>query len=179
MTINDIIITLIKSLIGAETIIFSDQNAPRPSLPYWTLHLSSQRKVGRDSYSQGVDHNGDQMVCGVREITVQLQRFGPDSDVACAYLRDNLSRTTVMEDWQRSNIALYNVGDVLNVPYKLDNSRFEQRSNIDLFIRVGTELLDRVGIIEELEISSEYITNQTLDFNQSNQEIARVITVML
>ena len=179
MTVKATLYTLVKALIGAETLVFADQNAPRPPLPYWTLRLAAQRAVGEDAYSQGVDANGDQLISGVREITVQVQRFGPDSDVACADLRDNLSRTTVSETWQVQKIALYDVGDVLNVPYKLDNSQLEPRASVDLFVRFGTELLDRVGWIDTVEMDAGYVTNQTQGFDEPNLDQAEVITVVL
>ena len=179
MTVKATLYTLVKALIGAETLVFADQNAPRPPLPYWTLRLAAQRAVGEDAYSQGADANGDQLISGVREITVQVQRFGPDSDVACADLRDNLSRTTVSETWQVQKIALYDVGDVLNVPYKLDNSQLEPRASVDLFVRFGTELLDRVGWIDTVEMDAGYVTNQTQGFDDPNPDLAEVITVVL
>ena len=179
MTVKATLYTLVKALIGAETLVFADQNAPRPPLPYWTLRLAAQRAVGEDAYSQGVDANGDQLVSGVREITVQVQRFGPDSDVACADLRDNLSRTTVSEAWQVEKIALYDVGDVLNVPYKLDNSQLEPRASVDLFVRFGTELLDRVGWIDTVAMDAGYVTNQTQGFDEPNLDLSEVITVVL
>jgi len=179
MTVKATLYTLVKALIGAETLVFADQNAPRPPLPYWTIRLAAQRAVGEDAYSQGVDANGDQLISGVREITVQVQRFGPDSDVACADLRDNLSRTTVSETWQVQKIALYDVGDVLNVPYKLDNSQLEPRASVDLFVRFGTELLDRVGWIDTVEMDAGYVTNQTPGFDDPNLDLAEVITVVL
>jgi len=179
MTVKSTLHTLIQAVIGAETLVFADQNAPRPPLPYWTLRLSAQRQVGEDAYGQGVDVNGDQLVSGVREITVQVQRFGTDSDVACADLRDNLSRTTILEQWQIQKIALYDIGDVLNVPYKLDNSQLEPRASVDLFVRFGTELLDRVGVIETVETAAGYVTNQTPGFDEPNPDLAEVITVVL
>lgn len=179
MSVKDTLYTLLKASVGSETLVFADQNAPRPPLPYWTLRLSAQRKIGDDAYSQGVDDNGDQLVSGVREITVQVQRFGTDSDVLCADLRDNLSRTTVLEEWQRQKIALYDLGDVLNVPYKLDNSQLEPRASVDLFVRFGTELLDRVGVIDTVETSAGFVTNQTPGFDEANPDLAEVITVVL
>lgn len=177
MTVKTKIHTLIKALIGTETLIFANQNAPRPALPYWTVRLSSRRAVGSDEYSQGVDSNGDQLVSGVREITIQIQRIGTDSDASFADLRDNLSKTTVLEEWQRQKIALYDIGPVQNVPYKLDDSQLEPRASIDIFARIGTELLDRVGIIDTVEINAEYVTNQTLGFDEPNPDIEEVITV--
>lgn len=179
MTVKTSLYTLVKALIGTETLIFADQNSPRPPLPYWTIRLSSQRALGDDTYGQGVTIDGDQLVSGVREITVQVQRFGPDSDSACADLRDNLSRTTILETWQLQKIALYDIGDVLNVPYKLDNSQLEPRASVDLFVRFGTELLDRVGVIETVETTSNYVTNQTKGFDEVNPDLAEVITSVL
>lgn len=179
MSVKDTLYTLLKASVGSETLVFADQNAPRPPLPYWTLRLSAQRQVGKDSYSQGVDDSGDQLVSGVREITVQVQRIGTDSDVSCADLRDNLSKTTVLEEWQRQKIALYDLGDVLNVPYKLDNSQLEPRASVDLFVRFGTELLDRVGVIETVNVSAGVVTNQTLVFDEANPDLAETVTVVL
>ena len=34
MTVKATLYTLVKALIGAETLVFADQNAPRPPLPY-------------------------------------------------------------------------------------------------------------------------------------------------
>jgi hypothetical protein len=179
MSLKSTLQALIKAVIGDEALIFADQNSPRPSLPYWTMRISAQRAIGVDAYSQGVDDDGDQLVTGVREVTVQMQRFGTDSDVACADLRDNLSRTTILEQWQIQKIALYDIGDVLNVPYKLDNSQLEPRASVDLFVRFGTELLDRVGVIETVETAAGYVTNQTLGFDEPNSDLAEVITVVL
>jgi hypothetical protein len=177
--ISQIVHQLISDLVTPEVLIFADQNAPRPPLPYWTIRLSTQRLVGKDSYSQGVDNNGDQAVSGVREITVQVQRLGENSVDFCADLRDSLSRTTVNETWQVEKIALYDVGDVLNIPYKLDNSQLEPRASIDLFIRFGTEILDRVGWVETVETNANYVTNQSLDIEETNLDLAETIVVVL
>jgi len=179
MAVKDTLYTLIKASIGAEELIFADQNAPRPSLPYWTMRLSAQRAVGIDAYSQGVDDLGDQKVLGVREVTVQVQRHGEDSDTACADFRDVLSKTSVLETWQVQKIALYDTGDVLNVPFKLDNAQLEPRSSVDLFVRFGTELLDRVGIIDTVEATGQYVTNLEIGFDETNPELTNVITVVL
>lgn len=179
MTVKTTLHTLVQALIGAETLVFADQNAPRPPLPYWSMRISAQRAKGGDYYSQGVTNDGDQQIDGVREITVQLQRYGVDSDVACADLRDNLSRTTVTDAWLLQKISLYDIGDVLNVPYRLDNSQLEPRASVDLFVRFGTTLLDRVGAIETVEVESGYVTNGSLELDETNPDLAETITVVL
>lgn len=179
MAIKDTLYTLVKGLVGAETLIFADQNAPRPPLPYWTLRLSAQRKVGVDYYSQGVTDDGDQQIDGVREATVQVQRIGADSDFKVAELRDNLSKTTVLEQWQLKGLALYNTGDVQNIPFPLDKSQLEPRASVDLFVRFGSKILDRVGAIEVVGITARYETVDLTPGFDANPDLAEVITVVL
>lgn len=179
MAIKDTLYTLVKALVGAETLIFADQNAPRPPLPYWTLRLSAHRKVGVDYYSQGVTDDGDQQIDGVREATVQVQRIGADSDFKVAELRDNLSKTTVLEQWQLKDLALYNTGDVQNIPFPLDKSQLEPRASVDLFVRFGSKILDRVGAIEVVGIAARYETVDLTPGFDANPDLAEVITVVL
>lgn len=179
MSIQSDLYELIKSAIGVDELVFADQNAPRPPLPYWTMSITPRRTIGGASYSQGVDINGDQSVRGVVEATVQLQRFGDNSASYCADLSDSLSRTTISEDWQLKKIALYDVGPVLSVPYRMDGSSLEPRAIVDLFVRFGTELLDRVGIIDTVIANSEYVTSQATDISDVNADIGMVITVQL
>lgn len=179
MTVASSLYTLVKSQIGAETLIFADQNAPRPTIPYWTMRLASQRLIGRDSYSNEIDNSGNQKVRGVREITVNVQRIGEDSSSFVGDLRDNLSKTTVLEAFQIEKLALYDTTDVLNVPFKMDESSLEPRASMDLLVRFGSELLDNVGIIDTVDIAAQYVTNQTLGFTSLNVDLAETITVIL
>lgn len=164
MTVASSLYTLIKTQIGNETLIFADQNAPRPTIPYWTMRLASQRLIGRDSYSNGVDISGNQKVRGVREITVNIQRIGLDSTIVVGDLRDNLSKTTVQEAFQLQKLSLYDTTDVLNIPFKFDDSSLEPRASMDLLVRFGSELLDNVGIIETIGVEAKYVENMALGF---------------
>ena len=170
---------LLKALVGTETLVFADQNAPRPAFPYWTMRVQVQRVVGRDYYSQGVTNDGDQQIDGVREATVQVQRIGANSDFKVAELRDNLSKTTVLEQWQLKDLALYNTGDVQNIPFLLDKNHFEPRASVDLFVRFGSKILDRVGAIEVVRIAAEYETVDLTPGFDANPDLAQDITVVL
>ena len=147
-TLKTKLYNLIKAQLGAEVLIFSDQNSPRPPLPYWTMRVQSIRKLGHEYLSQGVTDLGDQTIFGVREATVAVQRYGNDSDLKCQGLVDNLQKTSVREAWQVQKIICYETGDVLNISTKLDNSVIEPRAAVDLFIRFGSSLVDNVGIID-------------------------------
>lgn len=164
ITLKSKLYTLIKARIGAEVLIFSDANAPRPPSPYWTMRVQSQRRLGKEYYSQGVTALGDQTILGTREATVAIQRFGPDSDIKCQTLVDELAKTTVIETWQAQKICVYETGDVLNISTTLDNSQIEPRAAVDLFIRFGASMTDRVGIIETVNNTGS--TDQLIDTDE-------------
>jgi hypothetical protein len=179
MSLKSSLYTLLKAVIGSETVVFADQNSPRPALPYWTIKVSVQRGIGIDSMSQGVDISGNMTIKGVREATVHLQRIGTGAIDSCTDLRDNLAKVTVHEQWQAANISIYDIGDVQDIPFPLDNSQLEARAVLDIFVRCGTSLLDNVGIIETVEADGDYITNAELDMTEINPDLAQEITVVL
>lgn len=152
-TLKPKLYTLLKTIIGAETVIWSDQNSPAPALPYWSMRIQSARKIGDGYYSQGVTDLGDQTILGVREATVAVQRFGADSDLKCQELVDNLQKTTVSEAFAKQKINCYETGDVLNVSQLMDKTIIEPRAAVDLFIRFGASITDNVGAIETVEVT--------------------------
>lgn len=162
-TLKSKLYTLIKAAIGSETLIFSDQNSPRPALPYWTMRVQSFRKLGDDYISQGVTELGDQTITGVREATIAIQRYGNDSDLFCQNLVDTLQKTTVNESWQLQDISCYETGDVLNISTTLDKSVIEPRAAVDLFIRFGANIIDNVGIIDNVTSSGDTNDDAVID----------------
>ena len=170
---------LIAAQVAGETVILADQNAPRPVLPYWTIRVGTVRRLGTEHYSQGVDAQAQQTVAGVREATVQVQRYGADSVQKVNDLRDVLQLTTVREAWQLKKLACFNAGDVLNVPFKLDNAQLEPRASVDLFVRFGASLKDSVGVIATVDVNTEYVTNQGTNLDETNVDLAETVTVVL
>ena len=155
MALKDALYTLIKAQVGSEELIFSDQNAPRPALPYWTMRVQSFRRLGSEFFGQGVDSLGVQDIFGTREATIAIQRYGEDSDLKCQELVDNLSKTTIREAWAAQKISCYETGDVLNISQLLDKSIIEPRAAVDLFIRFGGKIQDEAGAIESVEMAGD------------------------
>ena len=174
-TIKGKLYALIKASVGAETLVFSDQNSPRPALPYWTMRIQSFRDVGDETYSQEVTNDGDQTIKGSREATIAIQRYGVDSDIACQGFVDELQKTSVNEAWQAQNISYYDIGDVLNISTALDKSVIEPRAAVDLFVRFGAIIIDRVGAIETVTNIGQ--TDQAID--EENIDIVATAPVVL
>ena len=75
--------------------------------------------------------------------------------------------------------VVFDIGDVQNVPILRDDSNFEQQASVDIFIRYGTELLDRVGVIEQVDTAAEYVTSQEKNLIDTNADLAQTISVVL
>lgn len=146
----------VKALAGAETVIWADQNSPRPALPYWTIKLASRRSIGWSDYGQGAPA-GIMTIGGVREETLMIQRMGTGSYDAVSAFRDALAKRTVQAAWYATGIAIFDRGQVLDVPFALDNAQLEPRATMDLFIRYAVTDTDDVGMIETVEIAAEYV----------------------
>ena len=162
-TLKTKLYTLIKAQIGSESLIFSDQNSPRPALPYWTMRVNSIRRLGHEYFSQGVDSAGNQDIFGTREATIAIQRFGNDSDLKCQELVDNLSKTTSCEAWSVQKINCYETSDVTNISQVLDKSVIEPRAAVDLFVRFGGAIEDNVGMIEVVTSSGDTNYDSEID----------------
>lgn len=155
MTLETDIYDVLQPIIGG-TLIWMDQNAPRPSLPYTAMKIIGRRRVHKDRYSD-VDDEGIQTVAGDREFTLSMQRYqayGPDSvtqklqDVV-----DKLQLQTNMDAFMSKGLAAWNTSDVKDISALLDKTQIEKRANVDIFFRYRAKLTDNVGLIETVNIT--------------------------
>lgn len=157
INIESALYTLFKSVIGSETLIFEDQDAPQPALPYWTLKVIAQSGVGIDAIGgEIVDANGNVKVKGIREATARISRYGTESLSNVGEFKSKLAKQTVKDAFNIANIALFDIGNVQDTTFLQDGVKYEERATIDTFVRYGTELLDLVGIIETVDATGNY-----------------------
>jgi hypothetical protein len=83
--------------------------------------------------------------------------MGTGSYDAVSAFRDALAKRTVQAAWYATGIAIFDRGQVLDVPFALDNAQLEPRATMDLFIRYAVTDTDDVGMIETVEIAAEYV----------------------
>jgi hypothetical protein len=138
--------TMLQPIMGG-TVIWADQNGPRPALPYATLRLSVIPRIGTPHYSNP-DNNGLQTVLAVRESIVQVQRFGTDSVAAVETFADKLALTTNLDKFSLQKIALFDVSSVTDVAQLLNGLATEPRASVDFSIRWVSDQTDNVGLIE-------------------------------
>ena len=154
MSLETDIYALMQPIIGG-TVIWADQNSPRPPLPYSVMKINSIRFVNQDHYSNP-DVNGIQTVKGDREFTLNVQRFG-QSDVT-SFLNsvvDKLRITTNIDKFMAKKLTAFNTEAVSDISALLDKTAIEKRATVDIFMRYKSSLTDNVGLIETASIEGD------------------------
>lgn len=136
------------------SVVFLNENAPRPAQPYATLFLSSLNQVGED-YTPMADSNGLVGMVGDREFTLQIQAYGGDCITRLENLRSSLQMQTVLDGLRANGIVfVHHFG--INDTTELLDSRFEKRAAMDVLFRMGQDYQDNLGLIESVEIEEVY-----------------------
>lgn len=148
--------SLIQPIVGG-TVIWMDQSAPRPALPYCAMKIMSVRFVNQDWHS-GPDDNGIETVKGDREFTLNIQRYqayGPDSVTGILQsIVDKLRLTTVIDKFQAKKLVAFNTGAVADISALLDKTQIEKRASLDIFMRYKSSATDNIGIIETVSVEA-------------------------
>lgn len=140
------------------TVIYADQNAPRPDKPYATIRIISENKLGGNDEGATVDDDGIQSFCGQREAAVSLNIYGEDAFDSMKLALNSLSKPSILEDFfYNDDIAILNKGDILNLTDVLE-TEFEERAQMDLLVGYAEEYTDDVGYIETVELNEEVIS---------------------
>lgn len=145
--------SMLQPVIGG-TVIWADQNGPRPALPYATLRLSSIQRVGTAHYADP-DTNGIQTVVATRESTLQVQRFGPESVGALETFADKLALQTNLDKFSVQKIALFDVSSVTDVAQLLNGLATEPRASVELSLRWASDQTDDVGLIDSVSVNGQ------------------------
>lgn len=139
---------------GGASVIFLNENAPRPAPSYVTLFLSSLNQIGED-YTPRADVNGMVDMVGDREFTLQIQTYGGDCITRLENLRSSLQMQTVLDTLRANGIVFVNHFSISDVTELLD-SRFEKRAAMDVLFRIGQDYTDNLGLIQTVEVEEIY-----------------------
>lgn len=141
------------------TCIFPKQGEPRPPLPYGTLEF-----INPSGRYGGIDETrisgSDVTLHGLRSSNVSLNIFGGDANDRMSKLRDTLDLQRVIDEFNAAGIA-HNGETGPNDLSSLMETKYQERSQMDLDISYSIELDQGIGIIEEVVITNEN-TNETV-----------------
>lgn len=153
MTVDQLktaICTLLQPILGG-TVIWADQSAPRPALPYTTLRLGVVTPIGEPHYSDS-DNSGVQTVLSVRESVLNVQRFGPGSVAALQTFTDKMQLNTNLDKFSVQAMSLFDMSPVTDIAELLNGISIEPRASVDVSIRWTSSQTDTVGVVQTVEI---------------------------
>lgn len=132
-------------------VVYYYPNAPRPTVDYVTLLISSVNQIGWDYVPMPSDNSGIVEQVGDREFIVTVQGYGGDPLTVLENLRTSLQKQTVLDSLANKGIVFVNWYTIQDITDLVD-SRFEQRATMDILFRIAQEYFDNLGVISQTEI---------------------------
>lgn len=166
-SIEDALLSWVKisTALDDEHAFFSDQKVPRPNGPYVTLRVISTKQMGlQDEKTYDYDAArplGQEIgitLTALRSVHVSVQVWQtPTTHVSeltavdiATRLQLGLRRPSVVTVLDGAGIAVFDVGDVRNLPALLD-ANFEGRAQFDLgFLANVDQVTDFIGYIASI-----------------------------
>lgn len=151
---------LILPLAGCDC-IWADQDAPRPPKPYIALRTLSTVGPENEHYLP-VQADGGQPVKSHRDVTIELQAFGPGWYTLLGDLRQKLKWETTADRAYLAGIAIFDRGTVQDIGALLGDGGgvrggtggfWEPRGCLEIGVRALQATIDPVGLIETVNIT--------------------------
>ena len=142
-------------------IIFWQQNSPRPSVPYVTLHLDNFMAINQDWKNHLTNNLGDVLMKGDRNFTLSINAYGGDPITLLENLRSSFQRNSSLALLRTYGIAFYQ-SETINDLSDLVDSKFEKRAQMDVRLGIGQNYDDNSGYFNIIQIT-ETIFDQSND----------------
>jgi len=139
----------VANIPSAMPVVYLFPNAPRPTVDYVSLYISTITQIGWDWTQDPLDDFGISKMVGDREFTLQVQAYGGDPMTVLQNLRTSLQKQTVLDSLRVNGIVFVNWFAINDVTELVD-SRFEQRASMDVLFRIADISTDDLGVIDRI-----------------------------
>ncbi len=136
-------------------VIYLYPNAPRPTVDYVSLYITTVVQIGWDYVQGPLNDSGDSQQVGDREFTLQVQAYGGDPITVLQNLRTSLQKQSVLDTLRINGIVFANWFQINDVTALID-SRYEQRASMDIQFRIADIYSDLSGVIDIVELEEIY-----------------------
>lgn len=149
----------VVSLVPNGQVIWMEQGAPRPKLPYVGLKIiAGPRAYGDDDMRQ--TSPGVYSIEGQRALTVSVNIFGENSEEIAALITNAMSKPSALESLSAESVAILTNTAPQNVSVPLE-TKFENRIQFDIDFGCVMATTDDVGFIEQTGILNTTSGEQT------------------
>ena len=137
------------------TVIFADQNAPRPNDPYITIKDLAIVGLGHRNTLAPDNITEERIVKYEDEITVSLQSYGNDTVNNLQLLKESLHKESVMLALEEMHIVVRREENIRNVSSQVDNV-IEKHWSYEITFGIANTIAEETGIIETAETTGIY-----------------------
>ena len=144
MSVSSDLQAYLETLLGVP-VIFLDGNGPRPTLPYVTLKLISEVRIGEAHYPKAND-SGEQLITYPIDSSFSIQSYG-DENTLLQTISDSWMKQIGYEWLQLNGYALRSDNTINDITTLIDNT-YETRYNLDIVIGSCKSILDEPNYVE-------------------------------
>ena len=145
-----------STILTDSTVVFSDQNAPRPNKSYISMKILSIIDIGQRDARLPADVNGDSEFVGNKEFTLSMQCHGTDALNILSTLKDSLNAPTELQTLRDNGVVFVDQLLFTDITALLETI-WEERGQLDLLFRTVSTSTHNVGIIERVNIDGDYL----------------------
>ena len=138
-------------------VIFWQQNAPRPNVPYITLFLNTVIAINQDWTEETTDIDGNAKMKGDRQFTLSVQAYGgSDPLTVLENVRSSLQKQSVLDTLRANGIVFFqslNISDIT----ELFETEWEKRAILDVLLGIGQAYIDNLGYFDHAQIEETFL----------------------
>ncbi len=149
--------------------IWENPNAPRPALPYLSLHIMGIVRTGGD-YISPPDVNGESKIISNVLINTTISCFYNDDASkingmeVLNDLRMSLQKESVKQYFNENDLAVIKLISSVQDITTLTATGYEQRSVLDIQFATATFITDDVGLIEHVQGTGDVQNGRTINY---------------
>ncbi|WP_279018567.1 phage neck terminator protein [Megasphaera elsdenii] len=146
---------IIAELLGlpGKQVVWVNQNMPRIKRPFATLQFYGIH--GEASEELRPSGPGKYDVRVPTSATLAVQYFGPDALEHLETLARGFERPTIADRCFAAAVVVYDTNNITDLSALLESQAWDERANIDLYIRYNHDVDDAPGYIESVVIESQ------------------------
>ena len=154
---------LSKYLQNGTTLIWEKQGQPRPEKPFATMNLlTGPISVAHDE--EIIDDDGATAISGLRELTLSVNFFGANAQVALAGLITKMGFPTARELFMQENLVFIDAKGPRDLSALMEN-KFETRAQADFRFRITDYDVDTETTYIETVVLENGIDNSSEEIN--------------
>ena len=155
------------------TVIYANQNAPRPEDNYASVYVTPSAKSGFDrvSYANNVQEDLDETIEGHRELKASINFFKEDAFTNASKFIAQLQGNNLIDFFKNNGLGFISVSEVRDIS-EVNKNLWEERAQLDLTFYALSNFSEDVNAVHEANVegiaeSGNNATNVNININNT------------